>query len=281
LRVAFRPPLKLEFLDSKITSDAIGKGAKLVFIDTPCNPILRLTDIAAVCDIAHAAGCRVVVDNTFASPIGCSPLALGADYVMHSVTKYIGGHGDAMGGSISGRRDLIRALISEATVHYGGVMSPFNAWLIARGATTLPLRMRAHQETALAVANALENNPRIERVIYPGLDSHPQRELVKRQMRNTSAMMTFRLKGGLNINQPMADQIAKNLSMVHYAVSLGHQRSLVCWMPTASLLETSFKTDATGDARYRDWAGDGIFRLSVGLEDPEDIISDLFQAMNI
>ena len=128
----------VDLSDLNATSEALKMGAKLVFIDTPNNPILRLTDIEAVSRLAHDHGARVAVDNTFATPMGCSPLALGADYVMHSLTKYIGGHGDAMGGSVSGKTELIRALVSEATVYYGAAISPFNAWLIARGATTCP-----------------------------------------------------------------------------------------------------------------------------------------------
>ena len=253
----------------------VTKVTKLVFIDTPCNPLMRLTDITAVAGIAHEAGARLAVDSTFASPMGTNPLALGADYVMHSATKYIGGHGDAIGGIVCGRAELIRPLVSEAIVHYGGVMSPFNAWLIARGAATLPIRMRAHEETALAVARWLEDDPRVGRVMYPGLESHPQHDLAKRQMRNFSGMLTFRVKGGEAEGAAAALGMAERLSVIHYAVSLGHHRTLVCWVPTESLLQTSFRlTGANADA-YRSWAGEGVFRLSVGLEDAADLIRDL------
>ncbi|MEM0944626.1 MAG: PLP-dependent aspartate aminotransferase family protein, partial [Pseudomonadota bacterium] len=153
---------------------AMRPETRLIWLDTPCNPLIRLSDIAGIAEIAHGMGARVAVDNTFASPIGCNPCRFGADYTMHSATKYIGGHGDALGGAVCGRTELIRPLIAEATVHYGGAMSPFNAWLIARGAATLPLRMARHQEVATEVAEWLDADPRVARVNYPGLPSHPQ-----------------------------------------------------------------------------------------------------------
>lgn len=265
---------KIDMSDLDQVRGAMRPETKLVFIDTPANPVMRLTDIAAVAEIAHAAGARVAVDNTFATPIGCQPIALGADYVMHSATKYICGHGDATGGVVCGRAEVIRPLVTEAVVHYGGVLSPFNAWLMSRGAATLPLRMRAHQETATAVAQALEAHPKIERVVYPGLASHPQHNLAGRQMDNYSGMLTFRLKGGAEAGDAAARRMAKDLRIVHYAVSLGHHRTLVVWMPTSTMIDETFSlTGGSADA-YRDWAGDGIFRLSVGLEDADDLIAD-------
>jgi cystathionine beta-lyase/cystathionine gamma-synthase len=266
--------------DPAAAEAAIAPGTKLVFVDTPCNPILRLTDIRAVADIAHAAGARVLVDNTFATPMATTPLALGADYVMHSLTKYIGGHGDALGGSVSGASAPIRALVAEAAIHHGGSISPFNAWLIARGAATLPLRMRAHAETAAAVAAFLDDHPMVERVLYPGLHDHPQRDLVARQMRSPGAMIAFRLSGGLEANTRAAERLAQRLKIIHYAVSLGHHRTLICWMPSEAMLDSSFRVDDAGRARYREWAGDGIFRLSVGLEDAADLTADLEQALD-
>jgi methionine-gamma-lyase len=266
---------KVDTSDLEALAAAVRPETKLIFIDTPCNPLLRLTDIAAAAAIAHDAGARLAVDSTFASPLGCKPLALGADYVMHSATKYIGGHGDAVGGLVCGAADLIRPLVSEAIVHYGGVMSPFNAWLIARGTATLPLRMKAHQETALAVARWLEGDPRVARVNYPGLQSHPQHELARRQMTNFSGMMSFQLKGSEADGLAAAERMGRDLGIIHYAVSLGHHRSLICWMPTEAMIGNSFRLEGVQAEAYRDWAGPGIFRFSVGLEDAEDLIRDL------
>ena len=266
---------KVDTSDLEALAAAVRPETRLVFIDTPCNPLMRLTDIAAAARIAHDAGARLAVDSTFASPIGCHPLALGADYVMHSATKYIGGHGDAMGGLVCGADALIRPLVSEAIVHDGGVMSPCNAWLIARGAATLPLRMKAHQETALALARWLDGDPRVARVNYPGLQSHPQHELARRQMTNFSGMMSFQLKGTEAGGLAVAERMAQELEIIHYAVSLGHHRSLICWMPTEAMMENSFRLEGAQAAAYREWAGPGLFRLSVGLEDVEDLIRDL------
>ncbi len=263
---------KVDLSDLDQLREAMRPETKLVFVDTPSNPLMRLTDIAGVAAIAREAGARVAVDNTFASPVGCNPLALGADYVMHSATKYIGGHGDAVGGLVCGAARLIRPLVSEAVVHYGGVLSPFNAWLIARGAATLPLRMAAHEQTATTVAEALEAHPSVARVSYPGLPSHPQHALARRQMANFSGMLAFQVKGD---GEATARRMAKELAIIHYAVSLGHHRTLICWLPTQSMIDDTFSLTGRSARAYRDWAGAGVFRLSVGLEDPADLIADL------
>jgi methionine-gamma-lyase len=196
----------------------------------------------------------------------------GTDFVVHSLTKYIGGHGDAMGGAVIGRKPELDALNLEASVHYGGILSPFNAWLILRGAATLPIRMKAHAETALAVARFLENHPRVERVLYPGLGSHPQHDIAARQMRNMSGMMSFRVRED---GRALAQRMIERLEVIHYAVSLGHHRSLVYWIDTAALMKSTFRLPPEGERRYREFAGDGVFRFSVGLEDAEDICADL------
>lgn len=264
--------------DPEAVAQAMRPNTRLVHTETPVNPITRLTDLAAVSRIAHGGGALVSCDATFQSPIGWDATRLGVDLVMHSATKYIGGHGDAVGGIVLARRALIKQMVTEATIHSGGVMSPFNAWLIARGAATLPLRMRAHQEGAMAVATWLEADPRVERVFYPGLPSHPQHGLAQRQMTNTSGMLAFQV-GNRSDGDRIAAQMIERLQMVHYAVSLGHHRSLIFWMPTDDLLATSFRLDPQGEAAYRAFAGDGIFRLSIGLEDAEDIIADLDRAL--
>jgi methionine-gamma-lyase len=268
--------IEVSFVDSSRPEDvraAIRPNTKMLWLETPANPIMRLCDISLLADLAHAAGVRdVVVDSTFATPIATKPLQLGADFVMHSLTKYIGGHGDALGGAVIGRMSELAALNLESTVHFGGVLSPFNAWLILRGAATLPIRMRAHEEAALFVARHLEGHPAIKRVFYPGLPSHPQHDLAQRQMRNFSGMLTFQT------NEPgsaVAQRMVTDLEIIHYAVSLGHIRSLVCWIGTEDIQRSTFRHNEKALHGYRDFAGDGVFRLSIGLENGEDLCRDL------
>ena len=265
----------VDFSDLDAVKNAIRPNTKLLHSEMPVNPILRLVDLQALSDVAHEAGALHSFDATFASPIGLRPSQFGVDLVMHSLTKYVGGHGDALGGSVAGSTAHIKRLVVEAALHYGGIISPFNAWLIARGAATLPLRMRAHQETAMAVSNYLEEHAKVERVIYPGLPSHPQYDLAQRQMNNYSGMVSFQLKGGAEAGLKAAERMAQRLDVIHYAVSLGHHRSLIFWMPTDDLMESSFKLTGSALESYRSLAGEGIFRFSVGLEDAEDLIADL------
>ena len=252
-------------------SAAMRDNTRMVWLETPSNPLLRISDIRGAADIAHAQNALLVVDSTFASPIATRPLSLGADLVIHSLTKYIGGHGDAMGGSVCGSQALIGPLRGEALVHYGGVISPFNAWLIMRGMATLPLRMRCHEENALAVARFLETHDRVEKVLYPGLESHPQHALAKSQMDNYSGMISFRTANATVV----AERMMQNLEVIHYAVSLGHHRSLVYLMQTTDLIGSSYRLEGDDLEKYRDAAGEGVFRLSVGLEDASDLIRDL------
>ena len=252
---------------------AIRPQTKMLWLETPCNPTLQLADIKVLSDLAHQKGVRdVVVDSTFATPIATRPLALGADFVVHSLTKYIGGHGDAMGGAILGRKAELEALNLETAVHYGGVLSPFNAWLIMRGAATLPIRMRAHQEQAMAVAQWLEGHPAVSRVYYPGLPSHPQHALAKQQMQNFSGMVTFQTRED---GAAIARRMVKQLKHVHFAVSLGHLRSLIYWIGTEDILKSTFRHGPEAAQRFRNILGNGIFRLSVGLEHADDICADL------
>lgn len=265
---------RVNLSDPAALSAAMRPNTRLVHAETPVNPIGRLTDIAAVARVAHEGGALVSVDSTFASPMATQPLALGADLVMHSLTKYVGGHGDALGGAVSGRADLVKQMRIEAGIHHGSVISPFNAWLIARGAATLPIRMQAHEAGALAVAQWLEGRKGVTRVIYPGLASHPQHDLARVQMWNFSAMIAFQV-GDAARGQAVAEAMIEKLQIIHYAVSLGHHRSLVFWLPTDGMLEGPFRLDAAGEESYRAFAGEGIFRLSVGLEDAADLIADL------
>jgi len=268
--------IRANLSDLDEVASVVTKRTRLVYAETPCNPLLRLTDIAAVAEIAHAAGARLAVDSTFATPFATRPLELGADYVIHSLTKYLGGHGDAIGGALLGRRDELADLRKRVAIRTGGILSPFNAWLIMRGLATFPLRMRAHAEGALEVARFLEAHPAVRRVIYPGLPSHPQFELARRQMASFSGILTFQVDDG----QAAARVLAERLEIIHYAVSLGHHRSLIFYLPTADLLTTSFRLTLDQEASYRQFAGDGIFRLSVGIEEPTDLCRDLEQALS-
>lgn len=272
--------IEVSYVDIANTGEvaaAVRPNTRMLWLETPANPTMKLCDIAALARLAHERGVRdVAVDSTYATPMATQPLALGADFVVHSLTKYIGGHGDAMGGAVLGRKADLDALNLEATVHFGGVLSPFNAWLILRGAATLPIRMRAHEEAALKVARFLEDHPSVSRVFYPGLASHPQHELARRQMRNFSGMMTFQTR------QPgpeIAAKMVKDLEIIHYAVSLGHHRSLVYWIGTPDIQASTFRHDPEQLRRYREYAGDGVFRLSVGIENPDDLIADLARVL--
>ncbi|MDR0750360.1 MAG: PLP-dependent aspartate aminotransferase family protein [Tannerellaceae bacterium] len=267
---------KVDTSDLEAVKKAVQPNTRLIYIETPCNPLLRLTDIAAVAGIARQSGAKLAVDSTFATPLATKPLELGADFVIHSLTKYLGGHGDALGGVILGRKEELSPLRKKTSIRLGGCLSPFNAWLIMRGMATFPIRMRVHEENALQVAAFLEQHPKIKRVIYPGLPSHPQYELAKRQMKNFSGMITFQMENG----REQAARLAEKLQIIHYAVSLGHHRSLIFYLHSKDLLETSFKLSTREQLQsWNYFAGEGLFRLSVGLEDATDLISDLQQAL--
>jgi methionine-gamma-lyase len=178
---------------------------------------------------------------------------------------------------VLGAKADLDALHLEATIHHGGTLSPFNAWLILRGAATLPLRMTAHEAGALEVARFLEAHPKVAKVLYPGLPSHPQHDLAKRQMANFSGMIAFQVKGD---GKALAARMAEALEIVHYAVSLGHHRSLIYWIGTENVMASSFGLEGAQLAAYRAFAGDGVFRLSVGLEDPEDLCRDLDRVLS-
>jgi methionine-gamma-lyase len=265
----------VDLSDLEELEGALRDSTRLVWAETPANPILRLTDLRAVAELAHQAGAGLAVDSTFATPVATRPIELGADYVVHSLTKYMGGHGDALGGAVLGRAEALGELRQEGLIHLGGVLSPFNAWLVMRGLVTLPLRMAAHEEGARQVARFLEEHPRVTKVTYPGLPSHPQHDLAKRQMENFSGMLTFQVEDGW----AMARRFVERLEVFHYAVSLGHHRSLIFYLDTGRMQTSSFRLDEEHLHRYRELAGDGIFRVSIGLEDPDDLCADLEQAL--
>ena len=260
----------LEAADRSITA-----GVKLVWAETPANPTLRLTDIRSVAELAHSVGAEFAVDSTFASPVATRPLMLGADYVVHSLTKYCCGHGDAMGGAVLGRRDKLKNIESDGQIYMGGVISPFNAWLINRGLATLPMRMQVHQTNATCVAEFLEGHKKVKKVLYPGLPSHPQFDLAVRQMDNFSGIVSVQIDNGPGLVQRMMS----DLKIFHYAVSLGHHRSLIYWLGTDDLMQSSYGLEGRALDAYRAFAGDGVFRISVGLEDPGDLCDDLAQIL--
>ncbi len=266
-------PLNLSNLED--VEKAFEKPAKFVFSETPCNPILRLTDILALAEIVHRNGAELAVDSTFATPMATKPLELGADYVIHSMTKYLGGHGDAIGGIVAGNKEEINALRSNISIHMGSIISPFNAWLINRGIVTLPMRMQVHSDNAMKVAKFLEEHPKVTKVFYPGLPSHPQHELAQKQMQLYSGMLTFQMDDP----KTAARRMKEKMKIFHYAVSLGHHKSLIFYISTDEMQETTFKLQGAQLDDYLNYAGEGVFRVSIGLEDPEDLMKDLDSAL--
>jgi methionine-gamma-lyase len=251
-------------------TDAIGPATRLVYCETPANPTNRLVDIAAVAASAHRHGARLIVDNTFATPALTQPLALGADFVVHSATKYLGGHGDLVAGLIAGPAEAIDEVrmtgLKDLT---GSVMSPFTAHLVMRGLKTLELRMQRHSTTALTVARWLESVPGVSAVHYPGLESFPQRALAGRQMSRFGGMIAFELAGGL----PAGIDLMNGLGLIRRAVSLGDAESLI--QHPASMTHSTM----TAAERARHGIADGLVRLSIGLETPEDLIADLERSL--
>jgi methionine-gamma-lyase len=261
--------------DPENVKKAIKPNTKLVYMETPANPLLRISDISALADIAHNAGIKLAVDSTFASPALQQPFALGADFVLHSLTKYLNGHGDALGGVVLGRDEEIMRIRREMLVHLGGALSPFNAWLILRGLITLPERMQKHCANAMLIAKFLENHPKVSHVVYPGLPSHPQHELASRQMSAFGGMLNFQLKGGLGA----AITLAEKIKVFSYATSLGHAHSLLFYYLSELYVDTAAYLSDDQKASIRKSTGDGIVRASIGLENGEDLIEDLDRAL--
>ena len=256
----------LDTTDTEAVRAAVRPNTRLIHVETPGNPTTGISDLDAIAGIAHAAGAILSVDATFAGPICIYPIKHGADLEIHSMTKYINGHGDSLGGCVLGRTELINRVKELAMVNYGGILSPFNAWLVARGLVTAPLRMRQHSEVAMKVARWLESNPAVRFIWYPGLESHPQHDRAVRYMNGQySGMISFDISGDEAAHQKFLD----SLTLVTHAVSLGDVESLIVYY------------DKTSDKlpHYPEIYREGFFRFSIGLEDAEDIISDLQQAM--
>ena len=255
---------------------ALRPNTKLVHIETPANPILRITDIAAIAKVAHAGGAELSVDSTIATPVATRPIELGADYVCHSLTKYLCGHGDALGGAVIGRADRMAGLRRDGLIHMGGALSPFSAYLILRGMETLVLRMERHESNARKLADYLAAHPKVRGVNWPGLATHPGHDIARSQMRNFSGLLSFSVKAD---GAGMARQLAERLKVVSYAVSLGSAKTLCFYIPTDDILRSSFPLTGADEAAYWHAAGDGVFRISVGLEDADDIIADFAEAL--
>ncbi len=262
--------------DLQAVQAAVRSNTKVVFVETPGNPLVAISDIRAIAEIAGAAGAALVVDSTWSGLIAQRPLRLGADVVIHSATKYLNGHGDALGGAIMGRKKFLAQVREYGVVHLGACISPFNAWLIMRGLVTLPLRMRKHEENALAVAHFLESHGRVSSVRYPALPGHPQHAIATKQMQGFSGMLNFSLDCEILQNF----EFIKRLRLITHAVSLGHDQSLIFYLPTAFFFHDMVVFDDRQKEKYAQIMGDGIFRFSVGIEDPADIIADLSQALD-
>jgi len=247
---------------------AIRPNTKLVHVETPTNPLMVLTDIAAVCEIAHARGVEVSVDNTFMSPVLQSPIALGSDIVMHSTTKFLNGHSDGLGGVLVGTTPEHKERFWLVQKAAGGIMSPFEAFLVLRGIRTLPLRMKQHEENGRAVAEFLSTQPKIKRLSYPGLKSHPQYELACRQQRGFGSMLSFDLG-----KREAAGRFLAAIKVFLNAESLGGVESL------ASHSATTTHASLSDAEREAIGITEGLVRLSVGIEDKDDLIADLEQAL--
>jgi cystathionine gamma-synthase len=252
----------IDMTDLATVARMLRPATRLVWVETPSNPLLKITDIAAVAELAHAHGARVAVDNTWASPIGQQPLALGADLVMHATTKYLGGHSDLLGGAIVAKEnDEFFARLSTIQKIGGAVPSPFDCWLLLRSIRTLPYRVRAHAENAGAVARFLADHPAVAAVHYPGLPVHPGHAVAQRQMRLYGGMLSVQVKGGM----PEALAVAAKVKVFTRATSLGGVESLI-------------EHRASVEGPYGN-TPPNLLRVSVGLEHPDDLIADLAQAL--
>ncbi len=260
----------VDMTDPANLAAAITSRTKIVYFETPANPNMRLVDIAQVSAIARAHDARTIVDNTYATPVLTRPIELGADMVVHSATKYLGGHGDLLAGMVVGTlEDITRVRTEGMKDMTGAVIAPFNAMLIMRGLKTLQLRMDRHCRSAMEIARFLENHPAVARVFYPGLKSTPQYELAKRQMADFGGMIAFELHGGMQAGK----ETMNRLQLIQRAVSLGDAETLI--QHPASMTHSSY----TPEERAEHGISEGLIRLSVGLEEVGDILQDLEAAL--
>ncbi|MBB6066384.1 cystathionine gamma-synthase [Pseudoxanthomonas broegbernensis] len=254
-----------DLTDPRSLADALGRSPKLVLIETPSNPLLRITDLRFVIDAAHKAGALAAVDNTFLSPALQKPLALGADLVIHSTTKYVNGHSDVVGGAVVARRDELHQQLTWWANALGLTGSPFDSFLTLRGLRTLDARMRVHQENAAAVVALLDGHAAVEKVYFPGLESHPGHAVAARQQSGFGAMLSFELKGGVDAVRAFVD----SLRWFTLAESLGGVESLVAH--PATMTHAAMSPEARAQAGIRD----GLLRLSIGIEAADDLLEDV------
>jgi methionine-gamma-lyase len=247
----------------------ISKRTKIVYLETPTNPTLKITDLQEVARVAHLHGAMAVTDNTFCTPYLTQPLEHGFDVVLHSMTKYLGGHGDALGGVLTGSSALMATVRMEGLRHLGGCLGPQEAYLFLRGIKTLPIRMEAHCDGAAQIANYLILHPAIKRVFYPGLETHPGHDIAKRQMRRFGGMVSLELEAGRAAAQIFLDA----LELFTQAVSLGDVESL------ASHPASTTHQLLSAELRAKEGVTDALVRLSVGIEDPSDLIADIDRAL--
>ncbi len=270
-KVLTRYQLSFSYVDTgdlDATARAFTPSTKMLFVETPSNPVMRITDLAKAAELAHARGARLVVDNTFASPVIQQPIAFGADIVTHSTTKYLNGHSDSIGGVVIATRDEDVEWLRFYQNAAGAILSPFDSWLVLRGTKTLPLRMKQHCATGLALAQFLEAEPKVRKVYYPGLASHPQHGLAARQMKGFGGMLSFDLG-----SREAAATLLKSVRLLALAESLGGVESLISHPATM--------THASVPVEHRNTLGitDGLVRISAGLEDLDDLQDDLTQAL--
>lgn len=271
-RVLANYGIEFEFVDtSEVTNveAAIKQNTKMVFVETPTNPVMIVTDLKAVSDVAHAAGARVVCDNTFMSPYLQRPLEFGVDIVVHSTTKFLNGHSDGIGGAVLLNNEDDASWIAFIQNSAGAILSPFDSWLVLRGTKTLALRMEQHDKSGRAVAAFLEDHPKVLKIYYPGSPSHKQHELAKRQQKGFGSMVSFDVGSLEN-----ARRVLESTKVCTLAESLGGVETLICHPATM--------THASVDPAVRERLGitDGLVRVSVGIEDTDDIIADLDQALS-
>lgn len=257
--------------DTEAVRQAMKNNTKVVFVETPCNPTLIISDLPAIAEIAHAQGASLVVDNTFMGPAMQRPFELGTDVIVHSLTKSLNGHADVVGGIVVVKDEQMYPHFRKTLNQIGGVIDPFNSFLVHRGLKTLSLRVKHATESAMRVAEHLEQHPKIEWVRYPGLPSHPQYELGKKQMSGPGSMIAFELKGGLEAGKTMMNSV----HLCQLAVSLGGVESLI--QHPASMTHASMGREHREQAHITD----GLVRLSVGIEDVEEIIADLDHALQL